>query len=174
MYRAYQGRSEIVLWIKNEQPQKKRGSMSTDADVPVSAKVSKSRYDDHVKKTCELDEIVEKLQAKQSSKYSPEQLRAWAHMIQLKKYDSYSSPPDKPFFKSKSTCKAEKESSSAAEKKITMRSECITQLDKWHSLFEKNAITEIKNSRQPSLRILRSVKVFLITHVHLYEVFLIH
>ena len=133
MYRAYQGRNEIVLWIKNEQPQRKRGCTSAD-DVPVSAKVSKSRYDDHVRKTCELDEIVEKLQAKQGSRYSPEQLRAWA---QLKKYDSYSSPPDKPFFRSKSKAGKEFEAS-----EITLRSECITQLDKWHSLFEKNTITK--------------------------------
>ena len=77
MYRAYQGRNEIVLWIKNEQPQRKRGSTCTiksPEDVPVTAKVSKSRYDDHVKETCELDEIVEKLQAKHGSKYMPEQL----------------------------------------------------------------------------------------------------
>ena len=33
--------------------------------------------------------------------YSPEQLRTWAHLIQMGKHASQDTPPDKPFFRGK-------------------------------------------------------------------------
>ena len=86
----------------------------------------------------EVEEIVEKLSGKHDS-YTPEQLRAWAHMIHLKKHASYDAPPNKPFFRSK---KGTSDSSSSVcvqspGKRINMRSQCIDQLDKWHCTDEE-------------------------------------
>ena len=83
-----------------------------------------------------VDELEEK---HESGKFSPEQIRAWAHMLHLKKHASYEEPPDKPFFRLKgSTSKAQ---GISPAKRITLRSECIDQLDKWHKLMEKGAIS---------------------------------
>lgn len=51
----------------------------------------------------EVDVISEKLQAQHDGKYTQEQLRAWAHMLQMKKHQSYDMPPNKPFFRNKKT-----------------------------------------------------------------------
>ena len=89
----------------------------------------------------EVKEIVEKLSGNHDS-FTPEQLRAWAHMIHLKKHSSYDTPPNKPFFGSK---KGGTSGSSVCVhspgKRINMRSQCIDQLDKWHALMEKGAIS---------------------------------
>ena len=60
-----------------------------------------TRYDHHREKLEELEEIFEKLQDEGSNKekYTSEQLRAWAHLLQMKKHESYEKPPDKPFFR---------------------------------------------------------------------------
>ncbi len=42
-----------------------------------------------------VDSIVEELDERHTGgPFSPEQLRAWAHMIQLNKHTSYDQPPD--------------------------------------------------------------------------------
>ena len=46
-----------------------------------------------------LEEIYEELQEAHMDDYTPEQLRAWAHLIQMNKHDSYEEPPNKPFFR---------------------------------------------------------------------------
>lgn len=60
-------------------------------------------------------------------------------MLHLKKHTSYDEPPDKPFFKLKGS--AAKAQGISPAKRITLRSECIDQLDKWHKLMEKGAIS---------------------------------
>jgi len=47
----------------------------------------------------EVDEIYDELQKKHEGAYSPEQLRAWSHMIRLKTHHSFDAPPDKPSFR---------------------------------------------------------------------------
>ena len=78
-----------------------------------------------------------------SKKYSPEQFRAWAHMLQLKKHDSYDMPPNKPFFKSRKQTDdvTALDKSLGPGKRISYRTECIEQLGKWHLLMEKGAIS---------------------------------
>ena len=44
-----------------------------------------------------VDEIYEELQ-EIHIEFSAEQLRAWAHMVELGKHTSLEEPPDKPFF----------------------------------------------------------------------------
>ena len=148
MYDVYQKKKPIILWSRITSHARKR---LTELNSEVSSKKKKvddetqprrSNYQNHVSKMAEVDSIVEELEKKHTGKYSPEQIRAWAHMLQLKKHGSYESPPDKPFFRSKS-CKSvrgEQQGISPA-KRITLRSECIDQLEKWHSLMERGAIT---------------------------------
>ena len=59
------------------------------------------------------------------------------------KHDSQERPPDKHFFKSG---KKKGDSTGATVgvsqgKRLTMRPECIDQLEKWHRLMERGAIT---------------------------------
>ena len=42
--------------------------------------------------------IIEDLKENQGTKYTPEQLNMWAHMIHMKKHESYDYPPDNLFF----------------------------------------------------------------------------
>ena len=85
-----------------------------------------------------MQEIVDKLEKQHSKKYTIEQLRAWGNMLMMKKHDSYDRPPDKPFFKER---KAEQPSAKSPGKRIHYRSECMDQLDKWHSLLSRGVIT---------------------------------
>ena len=48
----------------------------------------------------EIATIEDELQEKHSGKYTDQQLRSRAHLIQMKKHSSYDEPPDKPFFRS--------------------------------------------------------------------------
>ena len=64
----------------------------------------------------------------------------WALLIQMGKHNRYDHAPDKLFFKSGKKCVNEAATASPG-KRLQMRSECIDQLDKWHQLMEKGAIT---------------------------------
>lgn len=84
--------------------------------------------------------IVDELETRHTSgKFSPEQLRAWAHLIQLKNHVSDDKPPDKPFFRNSKPKKVSTNESQGISpaKRITLRSECIDQLEKWHMLMEQ-------------------------------------
>ena len=96
------------------------------------------------------------LREKHASKHSVEQLNAWAHMIQMGKHASTEEPPALPYFgKARAPDKGSPEvgaqsilSSSpqplSPGKRITLRSERIDQLGKWHSLLEKGVIIKTK------------------------------
>ena len=47
---------------------------------------------------------------------SPEQLRAWSHMVKLKTHDSLDVPPDKPFFRGHK-CSSQSPSGNTPERK---------------------------------------------------------
>ena len=86
----------------------------------------------------EVELIIEDLKEKQGTKYTPKQLQARAHMIQMKKRDSYDYPPDKPSFRKGR--RHTTETSMSPGKRINMQSECTDQLAKWHKLMECGAI----------------------------------
>ena len=50
-----------------------------------------------------VEEVFEALQKKHGSSYKPEQLRAWANMIQMQKHTSVEEPPSGRFFKKSTT-----------------------------------------------------------------------
>ena len=71
-------------------------------------------------------------------------MRAWAHLIQMKKHASYDNPPDMPYFKKAldNSALVSAEAGISPCKKLNMRTACIEQLDKWHGLLEKGGITQ--------------------------------
>ena len=85
-----------------------------------------------------VNEIVTKLKAKHGEKYTPVQLNCWAHMIHTHKHESLDNPPNKSFFGKKNPSSA---GGVSPGKRISLRSECINQLDKWHQLKEHGVIT---------------------------------
>ena len=80
----------------------------------------------------------------------------------MKKQDSYKHPPKKPFFKQITKGKATVQDSLSPGKKIQYRSQCIDQLDKWHSLMEHGAISLDQYSEMQST-ILGDLKKFWVT-----------
>ena len=147
MYKVHEKRKQIVLWMKEEKKLKKRKDSPNCTDIPMKKQCSdskpKSKYTPQQAKMNELEEIVDRLTESHSKSFTVEQIRVWAHMLQMKKHDSYDAPPKKPFFKQPQ----KKEDMSLPNglspgRKIQYRTQCIDQLDKWHSLLERGAITQ--------------------------------
>lgn len=138
MYQQYRGWKEITLWVKvlpvsqkTKSSSRKRLSLPGDGSdeeslpptkTPKSDSAQKcgSNYRNHLKKITEVDSIVKELETK---KYSPEQIRVWAHMLQMNKHDSYDSPPTKPFFKSAKHVQESTQADISPGKRLNMRSE---------------------------------------------------
>ena len=127
-----------------------------------------------------IEDIIDKLHEKHEE-FSIEKLNAWGHMIHMGKHASYDNPSDLPYFKKCSKKsgsaaqdnppdlpyfkKCSKKSGSAAQpivdqvvsslspaKRVQLRSECIDQLSKLHSLLEKGGMpTEQYNALQKAI-----------------------
>lgn len=147
LYCQLQGKKEVLLWTfapettehtSGKKRARSEGSGSDDNSKPKK----KTRYEGHVDKMAEVDEIYEQLLSKHQDDYSNEQLRSWAHLIQMKKHSSLETAPDKPFWRNSK--KSTKSSSVAVSpgKRINLRGQCVDQLQKWHSLLESGAISE--------------------------------
>ena len=71
-------------------------------------------------------------------------------MLHVGRHKSQDDPPDVPYFRGTKKHKLEEQCAGAASptcfaspgKRVSMRSECIEQLGKWYSLFEKGAISQ--------------------------------
>ena len=100
MYADYKGKRISTLWMKcswtRPSAQRKRPRSPSASGLPSTSK--RSNYESHLTKMTEVEVIMDKLKEEHEERFSAEQLRAWAHMIQMKKYESYENPPDKPFF----------------------------------------------------------------------------
>lgn len=86
---------EICLWCYSGDEES--GKSRSRSNSP-KAKRRSSRYDGHVSKMSKVDEIFQKLDDTHKNKFTPEQKRAWAHMIELGKHDSYDEPPNNVSF----------------------------------------------------------------------------
>ena len=153
MYSVDEGKPEILLWCYETveaTPQSAKSSALSGPPTKVARTTNHSKHQDRLD---EVDFIYEDLQKKHDkSVYSSEQLRAWAHLIHLKKHASYDDPPKKPFFKTTKEklkspsepagIKVESTASISPGKRLGLRSQCIDQLSQWHSLLEKGAITK--------------------------------
>lgn len=145
MYVECDGKREVMLWCyKNETTTSSSALPSSKrpcSDGASSSKMSStSKAELLSQKMSEVDEIVSTLAEKHSNSFTVEQLRTWAHLIQMKKHKSYDEAPDKPFFGSKRT-KGNTDTFSPV-KKIELRSQCMDQLQKWHDLLDKKIITQ--------------------------------
>ena len=167
MYEVYKKRKQIILWLKLakhpiediEQKTAKKPRLEEKSGVR-----SKSNHEAHLEKMSQVEIILDKLESiHDAGQYTPEQMRAWAHLLQMKKHDSYESPPNKPFFKTnidagKVDCSLEGSSLSPG-KRLQYRSECINQLEKWHNLMERGAISE-DEFKEMQQTILTDIKKF--------------
>jgi len=144
MYSEHHSRRCIYLWVKSQvniTRQTKRPRNPDEDDNSDKARPAKKPgvYSSHLQKVDELEEILDKLKSKQKgSKYTPEQLHAWAHTIQMGKHNSYDAPPNKPFFGKQS----QPNTVSSPGKRIQLRTQCIDQLTKWHRLMEDQVISK--------------------------------
>ena len=80
----------------------------------------------------------------------------WAHLINMKKHQSFDDPPDKPFFRGSSKKVFRQQSSDipnatcmlhegiSPSKRIGLRTELLDQLDKLSALLEKGIIDHAK------------------------------
>ena len=98
------GGKEATLWCYSQRPshckEAKRGSKRPRSKSPAakSSKPGSSWYDAHIAKMAKVDKIYQKLNDTHGNKYSAEQKRAWAHLIELGKHESVIQPPKKRFF----------------------------------------------------------------------------
>ena len=89
---------DITLWCFGRDETTSKRPHSPDQESQ-SQKVPRSSHDDYTKKMTEVEDIELKLREKHDGNYTEEQLRAWAHLIQMKKHSSMDVPPDKPFWR---------------------------------------------------------------------------
>ena len=162
MYTLYKGKRNILLWCylrsagvtQSGSSGKKR---KHDDDGADSAPRSKRVINE--KKIQEIEDIVTQLKEKHGSKYKVEHLNAWAHLIHLGKHSSLDTPPNYPYFVGRKCAETpaskDIESQNAPTsssmkgnpgtlspgKRVHLRSECIDQLSRWHSLKESGGIT---------------------------------
>lgn len=81
MYDVHRAKREILLWASMLDVQKKRAH---SPDPESSEK--KARYDKYLDNMTEVEMIEEELAEKHAGDpYSKEQIRSWAHLIQMKK-----------------------------------------------------------------------------------------
>ena len=165
MYCDYSDKKEVLLWAfgsdKTSGAQRRKRSCSpTQEEVPTVSKKSRSKYDSHAHKMMEVETIVDDLTEKHGGKFSQEQLNVWAHLAHMKKHQSFEDPPDKQFFKGKGTHKSQKTTTMSTSmvsdntegnispfKRINLRNHCMDQLEKWHSLYEKGAVSQEQYER---------------------------
>lgn len=96
-------RSEVILWCYGPTPQQEqaRGNKRQSISEGNTARKA-SRYDKHIDRMADVELIEDKLWEKHAENFTKQQLHSWAHLIQMKKHQSYDEPPDKPFFSLKS------------------------------------------------------------------------
>ena len=141
MYETHSGNRTICLWCYTHARKVSTGKSKAS---------SGSKFEQHSEKLSDVDEICAKLSEKHKGEYSKDQLRAWAHMINMGKYESYDEALDKPFWRGrKRQCGDQAPPSSkrptyvaSPSKKVGIRSvdypveavACITRV--WSSLSE--------------------------------------
>lgn len=127
---------------ENSKASKKR-PLDSENNTPVQSKRVKCG-----EKISEVEEIVKKLKKKHETKYSIEKLNIWAHLLHIEKHDSYDVPPDVPYFKGRSSNAStslhvsQMDTTNPPRNRVSLRTECIDQLSKWHDLLEKQVITQ--------------------------------
>ena len=141
MYSIYSGKDEILLWCFLPRKQSKRpASSGQDNTTSKRSKIVESNSN----KIMEVQEIVTKLQSKHGIYFTPERYHAWAQLIQMGKHASYDDPPNYSFFKDQGKDKVKSSVSATPSpiKRVQLRTELFTQLEKLGSLFDKGSLTK--------------------------------
>uniref|UniRef100_A0A1X7VUW7 Uncharacterized protein n=1 Tax=Amphimedon queenslandica TaxID=400682 RepID=A0A1X7VUW7_AMPQE len=131
MYEVYKGKKQVLIWIKVLKMKRQiTDTQSLDGE------------ENHAKKQCTSSGT----ENSAGSNYQGQlKILSEVQVIvdELGKKHNEASPPSKPFFKKAGKKKEPDITSSSLSlgKRIHYCSECIDQLDKWHSLFEKGVIT---------------------------------
>ena len=141
---------------KAQQISKKRPRSPNTGDSPTRSKSRKSKSDVITHKLMEVEVIADKLTEKHEGKFSAEQINVWAHLINMKKHQSFDDPPDKPSFRGSSKKVFTQKSSNilnatdvvrqgiSPSKQIGFCTELLDQLDKLSALLDKGIIDHSK------------------------------
>ena len=154
MYALHDGKKEILLWCYSRESSK-RSHPADDADEGGSLQ-KRSRYNKQIDKMREVEEIEDDLRSRHEAKFTEEQIKMWAHLIQMNKHTSYEEPPNKKFWKTSSSAGSSQGSSSSSGasvgstksvldspgKRVNLRGQCIDQLHRLQQLFSDGGITE--------------------------------
>lgn len=144
MYKKHLGKRNIHLWAYS----------CVHSTKPKPTKRVDSTYADHKENLDETNEKYDELCEKHGSKYTSEQLKMWAQYIRLGKHDSTDEAPDKPFWKGRKRKDTHSQmplakrlssgigtvASVSPIKKVSVRSELLDQLGKWHKLNENGVV----------------------------------
>ena len=127
MYDTFTGKKSIQLWCYTHATTT-RSQKETSKDMSASSESQKS----------DVDAVYEQLREKHTS-YDEERLRMWAHLVQMGKHASLDEPPDKPYFCGRKrpnnehdalSCTKTRIVSNSPERKVSIRTELIDQLEK--------------------------------------------
>ena len=146
MYKCHATKRMISCWCYSEKKSRKRSRSPSNKS---------SNYEAHSsKKMAAVETVYDDLKKKHeggTKVYTPEQLRAWSHLIEMGKHSSYEEPPDKPFFRGRKKGSVVQVSSHLVSpvKKVSVRWELIDQLEKWHRPASVGAIS---NSQYDELK----------------------
>ena len=166
MYILHKRKRDILLWCYGDisdqsgtcstsstNVQRKR---STVSDIPPPS----SKRQAIAKNISEVEEIIKTLREKHGDAYSVEKLNCWAHMLNVGRHSYYDEPPDFSFFKKRKEKRSGAQHSAVSSdsgpiastslstatnspsKRVRLRTQCIDQLSKWHSLLNTGAIDQ--------------------------------
>ena len=143
----HETKKDVYFWAYKTIPlpevTRKRQNSECGPSKSKRASLTKSKSESLEEKLDEVEDCVMKLKEKHGANYSSEQLRTWAHLIQMQRHESFDTPPDKPFFRGQSAKNKKLGCSSTSPgKKINLRSQCIDQLQKWHQLLESGIVSK--------------------------------
>ena len=169
MYDLHARKKSILLWCfkktsSDSSASRKRPRSSSSSQASNAQKISRSstNYESHQRdKVAETNETLAKLEEKHGDKYSSEQLRTWANLIQLKKHSSLDTPPDYPFLggakkKQHSESSADSKGSTSPKrsdssggvprvspgKRLGTRSQCLDQLGRCIAILDKGGLSQ--------------------------------
>lgn len=141
MYKKHEGKYRILLWAYSSNLTKNKGGKE------VSSSFAK-----HKENLSEVDKTYDELRKKHGIKYSLDQLRMWAQMIHLGSHDSLDEPPDKPYWtgrkhhhdRKRQCVETAPAASPSKRSKVSVRSELLDQLEKWHKLSEAGVVDDVE------------------------------
>ena len=171
MYTLHNGKKEILLWCYSAQEGCKRPHPAESDECSSSQK--RSRYNKQIDKMREVEEIEDDLRSKHGGKFTEEQIRMWAHLIQMNKHASYEEPPNKKFWKTPDSAGSSQGTSSSKSsslgssksvldspgKRVSLRGQCIDQLHRLQQLYTDGGITEDQYAEMKE-SIMKEVKKF--------------